>query len=81
MLKGQRWPQTKIPRNPFEMDDEHARSALKVLDSMVTALRSRLHGQMQDGWLNLITVRDANGVHSYKAPVHSIWGGYGGGRS
>lgn len=81
MLKGKTWPQTKLPKNPFELSHRHAQSAISVLDSMISALQIRLHGQMPDGWLDQITVKDANGVHNYKAPVYTIWGGYGGARS
>ena len=28
MLKGERWPQTGIPKNPFEIDYTHAETAL-----------------------------------------------------
>lgn len=78
MLKGQAWPQTRIPRNPFAMSASDARTALRVLDEMTAALQSKLQGRMTDTWLNLITVKDAAGVHNYRAPVHTIWGGYGG---
>jgi hypothetical protein len=81
MLKGKAWSQTKIPKNPFELDCTHAQSALRILDSMISALRSSLHGQMHEGWLDLITVKDFAGLHNYKAPVYTIWGGYGGTRS
>jgi hypothetical protein len=40
-----------------------------------------LNGKMHDGWLDLITIKDADGVHSYRAPVDTIWGGYGGASS
>lgn len=78
MLKGKAWKQTAIPKNPFELDHSHAAAAIKIVDAMVGALQMKLDDQMQAGWLDLITVRDAQGIHSYKAPVHSIWGGYGG---
>ena len=78
VLKGQKWPQTRIPRNPFELTEQHAQLAIKKLDLMVEALRSLVGGKWHDGWIDLITVKDADGIHNYKAPVHSIWGGYGG---
>ena len=77
MLKGERWPQTGIPKNPFEIDYSHAEIALKILDAMINALSARLGGQMHEGWLDLITVKDDEGLHQYKAPVFTIWGGYG----
>lgn len=78
MLKGERWAQTKIPKNPFEIDHTHAAAALQILDDMTQALSEKLSGRIHDGWLNLITVKDDAGLHYYKAPVLSIWGGYGG---
>ena len=81
MLKGEQWPQTKMPKNPFELDHAHATASLKILDAMIGALSVRLAGQMHDGWLDLITVKDDEGLHQYKAPVFTIWGGYGGASS
>ncbi len=78
MLKGEKWPQTKFPKNPFEINYTHAEESLKILDEMIDALSNRLSGQMHEGWLELITVKDDKGLHQYKAPVFTIWGGYGG---
>jgi hypothetical protein len=78
MLKGEQWPQTGIPKNPFEIDHTHAVASLKILDAMIEALSTRLAGQMHEGWLDLITVKDDEELHQYKAPVFTIWGGYGG---
>lgn len=78
MFKGEQWKQTKIPKNPFEINHTHAENALKVLDAMIDALSERLGGQIHEGWLKLITVKDDEGLHQYKAPVFTIWGGYGG---
>lgn len=68
MLKGEQWKQTKIPKNPFEINHTHAEAALKILDAMIVALSERLGGQIHDGWLELITVKDDEGLHQYKAP-------------
>ena len=46
MLKGEQWPQTGIPKNPFEIDHTHAATSLKILDAMIGALSTRLAGQM-----------------------------------
>ncbi len=81
MLKGEQWPQTEFPKNPFEVSYSHADAALKILDAMIEALSERLSGQMHDGWLDLITVKDDEGLHQYKAPVFTIWSGYGGSSS
>lgn len=77
ILKGEQWPQTKIPRNPFEINHTHADASLKILDTMIEGLSNRLSGQMHEGWLELITVKDEKGLHEYRAPVSTIWGGYG----
>lgn len=76
MLKGEHWNQTKIPKNPFEFEYTHANSAIHILDAMIEALKSKLNGQVYDGWLDVITVKDKEGLHKYKAPVFTIWGGH-----
>ncbi len=81
MLKGEKWPQSKIPKNPFEVDYKHAEASIKILDEMIEALSTRVNNQIDDGWLDLITVKDDKGLHHYKAPVSTIWGGYGGASS
>lgn len=78
MLKREQWKQTRIPKNPFEIDHTHAISSIKILDSMIEALKGKLHGQLYEGWLDEITVKDTDGLHKYTAPVFTIWGGYGG---
>lgn len=78
MLKGDQWQQTGFPKNPFEINYTHAEVSLKILDEMIEALSVRLGGQMHEGWLDLITVKDDEGLHRYKAPVFTIWSGYGG---
>jgi hypothetical protein len=78
MLKGEQWPQNGIPKNPFEIDHTHADSSINILNAMIKALNDRLYGRMHEGWLDLITVKDADNLHHYKAPVETIWSGYGG---
>lgn len=78
MLKGDQWKQTKIPRNPFEIGPDHAEAGIKILDKMKDALKSKLNGLIYEGWLDEITVKDTERIHCYKAPVHTIWGGYSG---
>ena len=78
MLKGEQWKQSGIPKNPFEIDHRHATASLQILDTMIEALSAKLQGQMHEGWLDLITVKDHEGLHQYKAPVLAIWGGYSG---
>lgn len=78
MLRGKVWAQTEIPKNPFEVRSEHANAAIRVLDQMIEALSEKLDGRVDERWLEVITVRDSDGAHSYRVPVSSIWGGYGG---
>jgi len=77
MLRGEAWCQTGIPKNPFEINASHAESAIKTLDLMICALKERLHGQLYDEWLDEIVVQDTHGLHKYRAPVFTIWRGYG----
>ena len=78
MLKGDVWNQTEIPLNPFELNYRHAESAIKILHLMIDKLQSKLGKRMSAEWLDTITVKDENGLSKYKAPVSTIWGGYGG---
>ena len=78
MLKGEKWGQTEIPKNPFEIDYSHAKAAISILDEMTKTLSEKLRGRIHQGWLGLITVKDADGLHQYRAPVSTIWGGYSG---
>lgn len=78
MLKGEYWKQTGIPKNPFEVGSEHAEAAMGILDAMIDSLKSKLSGLIYNGWLDEITVKDAEGLHHYKASVYTIWGGYSG---
>lgn len=81
MLKGEQWKQTKIPKNPFEIDYTHAKASIKIVDAMIEVLKEKLKGQIYEGWLDEIIVKDINGLHHYKAPIATIWGGYGGVKS
>lgn len=81
MLKGERWPQTGIPKNPFEIEHPHAAAAVRILDEMINTLSAKLNDRIHESWLDLITVKDDEVTHQYKAPVFSIWGGYGGSNS
>jgi len=78
MLKGEAWTQTKVPKNPFEMTHEHAETAIGILDRMVSELDEKLGGKLDSAWLERITVKDEAGIHNYRAPVYTIWGGYSG---
>lgn len=77
MLKGETWNQTNVPKNPFEIDHTHAYASIKILDSMIEILKDKLHSQIIEGWLDQITVKYKDGLHYYRAPVYTIWGGYG----
>ena len=78
MLKGNQWKQVKIPKNPFEINFTHAQVSLNILERMIEVLNQKLHGKISEQWLEEITVKDRQGLHKYRAPVFTIWGGYGG---
>jgi hypothetical protein len=75
-LKSSVWPQTQIPKNPFELSFSHSVKAITVFDEMVSMLRKLLKGKMYNGWIDEISIRDKNGLHHYTAPVFTLWGGY-----
>ena len=75
-LKSNVWPQTKFPKNPFELSSYHAQTALSILDAMISKLKSFLRGKLYDGWLEEISIRDKNGLHFFKAPIQTLWEGY-----
>ena len=70
------WPQTQIPRNPFELTSDHAGKAIEVLDNMVRELKLLLPSIATDNWLKRIILRDKRTGEESRISTHSLWGGY-----
>lgn len=75
-LKGDAWKQTEIPLNPFEWTGQHARSAIKALDSVVAELKKAIGNLLTDDWLWEIDLKSKVDGTVSKITVDSLWGGY-----
>ena len=62
----------------FELDDSHVQPEISALDATIEALSALLGGLILNGRPELLTIKDENGLHSYRAPVLSVWAIYGG---
>jgi hypothetical protein len=76
VLKGQLWPQTRIPKNPFELSGDHVRKAIEVLDKMVKQLQVYLNGAITEEWLDEIGLRVKGTPEQKQVAIDSLWGGY-----
>ncbi len=75
-LEGQRWPQTKIPKNPFELTASHARKVIEILETMVKKLQQYLGGLMTEDWLMEIGLRTKGTAEEKRITIDGLWGGY-----
>jgi hypothetical protein len=74
-LQGDQWPQTGIPLNPFEIDENSAQKALDTLNSIVAELLSVFHELIDKEWLEELNLETKNG-ETEKISIDSLWGGY-----
>lgn len=76
-LKGKKWPQTKIPLNPFEIDETHSEKAITILDSMKDYLLSLFKDIIDFSWLFTLDVRlERSKEGEERILIQSLWGGY-----
>jgi hypothetical protein len=75
-IHGKAWPQTKFPVNPFELTEDHAKKALKILDQMTDELKKFLSPKMNDKWLREINFVNKDKEASVRVTIDSLWGGY-----
>ena len=74
-LQGDQWPQTSIPLNPFEIDENSAQKAFDTLNSTVDELLSVFHEIIDRKWLEELNLETKNGEKG-KISIDSLWGGY-----
>jgi len=70
---GSTWPQTKIPKNPFELTGEHSEKALKTFDMMKNELLEVFKGIIDEKWLWKIRKKS---IKTDMVDIDNLWGGY-----
>ena len=75
-LQGKKWEQTKIPVNPFEIDESHAEKALKAVKEMIALLEKIIIAPINRDWLWEIDLKAKNSGRIDKVTIDSLWGGY-----
>lgn len=75
-IQGPVWPQTKIPKNPFELTAEHARVALEVLRKLVEELKRLQPETVTKAWLEKVVLRDKETGEKQELTIDSLFGGY-----
>ncbi|MDO8674936.1 MAG: hypothetical protein Q7K71_02305 [Candidatus Omnitrophota bacterium] len=77
VLRGDVWPSTRIPKNPFELTEEHAEKAINIIDSMIKELQKFMPGQVTDDWMGEVRFESGDQTgNSGKLMMASLWGGY-----
>ena len=74
--KGDVWPHTQIPRNPFELVESHSEKAIKVFEFMKNELLKLFKDVFDEDWLwtlKLITTED---IKTELVSIDSLWGGF-----
>ena len=74
-LKGRCWPQTKIPLNPFELNETHAQKAIEVLKAMMDQLLKFFDGIFEEEWFWEFDLKHTHG-ETERLSMESLWGGY-----
>ena len=74
--KGGIWPQTKIPKNPFELTEEHSGIAIKIFELMKNDLFKIFSGIIDEKWINSIKIKSAENSEEESITIDSLWGGY-----
>lgn len=76
VLKGERWPQTQIPVNPFELSSSDSAKILEIVDELITKLLSVFEEVIDEKWLNSIGFIDKRMKEKQTLTIDSLWGGY-----
>ena len=76
-IKGKSvWPQTKIPINPFEIDEKHAENVLKNIEQMIDILLKIFESIIDRRWLLEFTFKIENENTIENFHTDWLWGGY-----
>jgi hypothetical protein len=74
--KGDVWPQTKIPRNPFELVELHSEKAIKVFESMKDNLLELFKDTFDEDWLWTLKLITTEEIKTELISIDSLWGGF-----
>lgn len=69
------YPQTKIPKNPFETNEIHAEKALSTLKYMISKLLKFFENVFDEHWLWKCAYRTEGEENKQKLHIDWIWGG------
>ena len=73
--KGTLWPQTRIPKNPFEITEKHSQTALDCFQNMFDELVRLFDGVFTQDWVWEIKLKQPNG-NVETISIDSLWSGY-----
>lgn len=76
VLKGNKWPQTKIPINPFELSSADSKKVLNILIQLISKLFKTFKGIVTESWLNSVGFIDIRKDEKRQLTIDSLWGGY-----
>lgn len=74
--KGGVWSHTRIPKNPFELNEEHAQKAINNLQEMINELLSFFNGLFDKDWIWRMDLKPLGDGEYEKVGIESLWGGY-----
>ncbi len=74
--KGDIWPQTKIPKNPFELNESHSEKAIEVFELMKNQLLVLFKGVLDEEWLWTIRLKNKVANEIEEITIDSFWGGF-----
>jgi len=67
------YPQTRIPKNPFEFNEEHAEKSIKILEDMVNILLGFFKDVFNENWLFECAYKI--GEDEIALNIKHVWGG------
>lgn len=73
---GPVWPHTHIPKNPFELNKEHATKALQCFRDMLKELLRLFEGVFLEDWLWEMKLKEIDSGKIERVSIDSLWGGY-----
>ena len=78
VLPGSIWDMTQFPKNPFHLNEDHARTAIHIVDEMVSTLKVFLPEQVTDKWIRGIVFKASDSSLEIQLTHDSLWSGYSG---
>lgn len=74
--KGDFWPHTRIPKNPFDLNENHSKKAINNFEAMKKKLLILFNGIFDEEWLWTIKLKDKVGNEIEEITIDSLWGGF-----